>query len=187
MEKPPMLEKRVVCDRYHLIICPDCSAPLSTSWPHTPTASRPDGSRQASRTILSRRGRFLIIVGGKFDVLLLGPDVAGLATVVTLGGASNRPTAKTLDPMLAAHSWLIATDDDAAGDRALAGVERPSLFAWEEVQTQRWGLAVDDPEPGLVVDRCDSDGIRFAFEVADPNDPYAIAERAAIQAEGNDA
>jgi hypothetical protein len=137
-------------------------------------------------------GHPLVIVEGEFDALLLGHEVAGLASVATLGGASNRPGVELMGLMLASHPWLIATDGDAAGDRAakgwparakrvrppgnfkdwtearqasvdvrrwwadrLAGIEPPELFSWTELSAWRWGAAIGDPTPGLIVDRPD--------------------------------
>jgi hypothetical protein len=33
----------------------------------------------------------------------------------------------------------------------LAGVERPALFTWEELSRWRWGPAVNDPTPGIII------------------------------------
>ena len=66
-------------------------------------------------------GRPLIIAEGELDALLLGQALGDLAAVVTLGSASARPEAVTLEVMLAAAPWYIATDADDAGDRAASG------------------------------------------------------------------
>ena len=65
-------------------------------------------------------GRDLVVVEGAFDALALGEVLDGLASVVTLGSASVRPDTAALTAMLAAPRWWIATDADAAGDRAAA-------------------------------------------------------------------
>jgi hypothetical protein len=64
----------------------------------------------------------------------------------------------------------------------LAGAERTPLFAWEELAVWRWGPARDDPEPGIIIDRPGVARPLAARQAA--ADPYAIAERLAIQAEG---
>jgi DNA primase len=66
-------------------------------------------------------GRPLVIPEGEFDALLLGQELGELAAVVTLGSASARPDAGMLGAMLAAAPWYIATDGDAAGEKAAAG------------------------------------------------------------------
>lgn len=65
-----------------------------------------------------RPGQPLIIVEGEFDCLLLGQTIGMLASVVTLGSASNRPDSGILALMLTAPVWFIATDADDAGDRS---------------------------------------------------------------------
>jgi len=63
-----------------------------------------------------RPGLPLVIVEGEFDALCLSHELSDLASVVTLGSASARPDPAILGRMLAAAPWLIATDQDAAGD-----------------------------------------------------------------------
>ena len=63
----------------------------------------------------------LIVVEGEFDAMLLGQELGELASVVTLGSASNRPGPRLLGMMLAAPRWYISTDADDAGDRAAEG------------------------------------------------------------------
>ena len=65
----------------------------------------------------------------------------------------------------------------------LGGTEAPALFTWGELAAQRWGPARDDPTPGIIIDRPNHDRFKAALEGADPNDPYALAEREAIQSE----
>ncbi len=65
----------------------------------------------------------------------------------------------------------------------LGGTEVPGLFTWDELAAQRWGPARDDPTPSIVVDRPDPGRLKAALEGADPHDPYALAEREAIQNE----
>jgi DNA primase len=134
-------------------------------------------------------GRPLAICEGELDALLLGQELAGLAGVVTLGGASNRPDSRLLGQMLAAAPWFVATDNDPAGDKAaagwppvarrvsppgdfkdwtevylggvdlrrwwstiLAGSDHPSLFTWDELAPRRWGPALLDNVPGVIVE-----------------------------------
>jgi hypothetical protein len=49
------------------------------------------------------------------------------------------------------------------------------------LSTLRWGPARDDPEPGIIIDRPDVARPLAARQAA--ADPYAIAEREAIQAD----
>ena len=65
-----------------------------------------------------RPGRPLVVVEGEFDALLLGQELDGLASVVTLGSASARPDLRAFGVMQSAPRWFIATDADAAGDKA---------------------------------------------------------------------
>ncbi len=37
----------------------------------------------------------------------------------------------------------------------LNGIEAPELFSWNELSTWRWGDAVGDPTPGIVIDKPD--------------------------------
>jgi len=74
---------------------------------------------------------------------------------------------------------------------------KPALLArlgrdaqWEALATQRWGPALNDPTPGdppgALIDRPlsqDPARLKAVFEGADRNDPYALAEREAIQTE----
>jgi hypothetical protein len=63
----------------------------------------------------------------------------------------------------------------------LGGDEAPSLFSWEELAALHWGPAHDDPTPGIVIDRPDRGRMMADLRAAD--DPHAIVERLAIQAE----
>jgi len=70
---------------------------------------------------LIRPGHPLVIVEGEFDCLLLGQELEGLASVVTLGGTgSTKPEPGILGTMLPAATWFLATDADDAGDKASA-------------------------------------------------------------------
>jgi hypothetical protein len=55
---------------------------------------------------------------------------------------------------------------------------------WGELSQWRWGPTHDDPTPGIIIDRPDLARTPAARR-ASADDPYAIAERKAIQAEGN--
>ncbi len=37
------------------------------------------------------------------------------------------------------------------GGEVLAGIDRPPLFTWEDLAGWRWGPAIDDPTPGIIV------------------------------------
>ncbi len=55
---------------------------------------------------------------------------------------------------------------------------------WRELAALRWGPARDDPTPGIIIDRPLSEDAVYRkamFEGADRTDPYAVAERLAIQ------
>jgi hypothetical protein len=62
----------------------------------------------------------LVIVEGEFDALLLGQELADLASVVTLGSSSSRPEGSLYLAMLRCSTWFIALDADEAGERAAA-------------------------------------------------------------------
>ena len=65
-----------------------------------------------------RPGRPLIVTEGELDALCLGDAIGELASVVTLGSASSRPTLAILDRFPSDAPWYIATDSDEAGDNA---------------------------------------------------------------------
>ena len=65
----------------------------------------------------------------------------------------------------------------------LGGIEGPPLRSWEELAAKRWGPAISDPTPGIIIGRPDRGRMLAAFEAA-ADDPYAIEERSAIQTEG---
>src|SRR5271157_3796602 len=50
---------------------------------------------------------------------------------------------------------------------------------WTHLAAQRWGPALNDPNPGIIIDRPEPERIR-ALAAADRPDPYALAERLAI-------
>jgi hypothetical protein len=72
-----------------------------------------------------RTGKPLVIVEGELDCLLLAQELGDMAAVVTLGSAAARPDSHILGSMLAAPVWYVATDADAAGDRAAEGWPAP--------------------------------------------------------------
>jgi hypothetical protein len=39
----------------------------------------------------------------------------------------------------------------------LHGIEVPELFSWDELAAMRWGSAVGDTTPGIVIDRTSTD------------------------------
>jgi hypothetical protein len=106
----------------------------------------------------------------------------------------------------------LITDLDARGVRlsarltvdAPAGVVTPELrdaltthkplllqhvvreIVWAELSAWRWGPAADDPTPGIVIEQPNRARTLATLEaVAPEKDPYAVAEREAIQFEGN--
>jgi len=60
----------------------------------------------------------VVICEGELDALLLWQEARDLADVVAIGSASTRPDPLTLLPLVGAERWLVATDVDAAGERA---------------------------------------------------------------------
>ena len=65
-----------------------------------------------------RPGRPLVIVEGEFDSLLLGQELDGLASVVTLGSASAQRGDRFREAARSVSPWYVATDADAAGDKS---------------------------------------------------------------------
>jgi hypothetical protein len=156
-----------------------------------------------------RPGWPLVIVEGEFDALLLGQELRDLAAVVTLGSASTRPDPGICNRMLAAPVWFVAHDADTAGDRSAS--EWPARAArvrppdpWNDWTEAAWAgvnlrlfwaarlgretlwrelAALNGPTPGIIIDRPDPEAMRAALAGADPRDPYALAEREAIQQE----
>jgi hypothetical protein len=53
----------------------------------------------------------------------------------------------------------------------LGGNEAPPLFSWEELAALRWGPAIEEPTPGIVVDRPDRSHIGAAPGADLVNDP----------------
>jgi hypothetical protein len=64
-----------------------------------------------------RIGKSVVIVEGELDALLLGQELAGIASVITTGSASARPDPRVLELLVVAPVWYVATDADPAGDR----------------------------------------------------------------------
>lgn len=63
-------------------------------------------------------GKPAIVCEGEFDALLLNQQLQGLATAVTLGSASERPTYLDLMQLSRASRVLILYDNDGAGSKA---------------------------------------------------------------------
>jgi hypothetical protein len=88
-----------------------------------------------------RVGRPVVVVEGELDALLLGQELADLASVVTLGNASAIVTPAIMGALLPAPNWFLATDGDDAGEKAAARwpararrVRPPGRFKdWTEV------------------------------------------------------
>ena len=132
---------------------------------------RPDGSKPKYAQAFRDRpaaypgpavvmGRPLVVVEGEFDTLLLGQELVGLATVLTLGSASGRPTPELFTEFAKARPWFVATDGDDAGDQAARHwpprarrVRPPGEFKdWTEarqagVDLRRWWTDRIDPPP----------------------------------------
>jgi hypothetical protein len=148
-----------------------------------------------------RPGQPLIITEGEFDALVLAQELEGLAAVVTLGSASARPTPAILGGMLAAFPWYVATDEDAAGEKAAGAwpasarrVRPPAPYKdWTEakaagVDLARWWAdrlgGNENPLPSLEASPADPNkGKEFSpvggpdlADVADVADPVEAAE-----------
>ena len=67
----------------------------------------------------------------------------------------------------------------AAGGPPASGRET----LWHELAALRWGPALNDPTPGIIIDRPDPEAMRAALAGADPRDSYPLAERQTIQTE----
>ena len=76
--------------------------------------SRRGGIFPGREVIVNRRA--VVIVEGELDALLMGQELRDMAAVVTLGGASNRPSTRIKNALLAASPWIVACDSDAAGE-----------------------------------------------------------------------
>ena len=110
-----------------------------------------------------RPGRPLVGVEGEFDCLCLGEALEGMAAVVTLGGASGKPTPEALSRIRAASVLYAATDADNAGERAASGwpararrVRPPVGKDWTDCRAygidlrRWWGEVLDgNPSPKL--------------------------------------
>ena len=153
-----------------------------------------------------RPGLPLVIVEGEFDALLLGQELAGLASVITTGSASNGPSGRILTAALASPRWFAAHDADPAGDKAAAlwparaiRVRPPSGKDWTDayragIDLRRWWLPwldgtapadepprADPPEPPWYVG---ADGIASKDKPASPfvASPELLARFAALGA-----
>ena len=97
------------------------------------------------------------------------------------------PTAKRVRPPHPHKDWTEAhlggIDLRRWWRDLLSGDDAPPPLTWEEPSTWRWGPGLDDPTPGIVIDRPDRSRMLAALRAADPCDPYAVAEREAIRSE----
>ena len=82
---------------------------------------------------------FLSWYRGLAQVVALAQELAGLASVITLGGASSRPDETIHRALLPAPRWFLGMDADDAGDKAAAGwparsrrVRPPGSKDWSE-------------------------------------------------------
>jgi hypothetical protein len=74
------------------------------------------GSLYPSRQL--EQGRPIVFVEGEFNCLLVNQVAGDLAQAVTLGSASDRPSADMMRALLPFPFLLVAYDADAAGDKA---------------------------------------------------------------------
>jgi len=92
----------------------------------------------------------LIIVEGEMDALLLGQELSGLASVLTLGSASNgrlgtqRIKPSILTRLLTAPTWFIATDSDDAGEEAASSWPARARRVRPPGPCKDWGEAHSD-------------------------------------------
>jgi len=49
----------------------------------------------------------------------------------------------------------------------LEGLESPDLFTWTELASHRWGPAIDEPDPGIIIDQPEPDRRRIALSCSD--------------------
>jgi hypothetical protein len=97
-------------------------------------------------------GRPLILVEGEFEALLLGQELADLASVITTGNWSSRPTPESEERANSCWPVYAAHDADDSGDKAAAAlpgrsirVRPPAGKDWTEalhrgVGLRRWWL-----------------------------------------------
>ncbi len=126
----------------------------------------------------------LVVCEGELDAALLGQELAGLASVVSLGSASSRPEGATFLAMLAAPKWFVAHDRDPAGDRAAGGwpgravrVRPPVGKDWTDarqagINLRRWWIenelvdAFDREERAAIFEFCGNLGREEADRLA---------------------
>ncbi len=84
-----------------------------------------------------RPGMPVIAVEGAFEAMLLGQELADLASVVTTGSASTGLDLSLLPALLRCPEWFAAHDADDAGDRAAA--EWPSRAVRVRPPAKDWG------------------------------------------------
>jgi len=94
-----------------------------------------------------RPGLPLAVVEGEFGDLLLGQELAGLASVVTLGSASAKPSDRALAAFLRCAQWYAAHDNDPAGDKAAAAWPARALRVRPPGAFKDWTEAVQAPHP----------------------------------------
>ena len=97
-----------------------------------------------------RPGTPLVAVEGELEALLLGQELAGLASVVTTGSTSSKPGGPAYLAMIRCPQWFAAHDADDAGERAAAEwparavrVRPPAGKDWTEarqagIDLRRW-------------------------------------------------
>jgi DNA primase len=101
-----------------------------------------------------RAGKPLLICEGEFDALLLGQELADLASVATLGSSSNRPTEAIVSTTRIASRLILAHDVDDAGDRAAAAwpegtrVKPPAGKDWTDAR--RLGINLREFWSGMI-------------------------------------
>jgi hypothetical protein len=101
-----------------------------------------------------RPGMPLVIAEGEFDAMLLGQELADLASVITTGSSSTPIDPSMLPALLRCPRWYAAHDADDAGDRAAAEwparavrvrppIEPPAGKDWSDawkagIEPRRW-------------------------------------------------
>jgi DNA primase len=82
-----------------------------------------------------------IIVEGELDALLLGQELAGLASVVTTGCASDAPGPVLTKQLAIASHLYVATDGDEAGEKLASKWKRRTRRIKPPVGHKDWGAS----------------------------------------------
>ena len=85
---------------------------------------------------------------------------------------SNGPKLRVFAPdNLADTDWIKLQRDLIEHKPAILRMLRTKAADWDDLSAQRWGPAVDDPTPGIIIDRSDPARLSAALATLDPNQP----------------